>query len=235
MAISPPRVALSVRPRDPTPIWRLLRLCIFVTIGLSVAGIVANVYEMLITSYDQDTPLMQLWYYWYDYGGYALWLIFFLTFFVLLWLTYRLARNLHALKANTFTLSPSYAVGCYFVPIANLFMPPRVTGLIARDTFSGATAANTFNALIGWWWGLFLLAALLSNAAAIFAARSGVYDLAAVFDGAAYEIWLWSGAIAWIVNIASCVFMLRVFAALSLKQRDLIGAWEARSNESASG
>jgi hypothetical protein len=214
MAISPPRVALSVRPRDPTPIWLLLRLCVFATIALSGLGVVADVFEALVAPYDYGSDFAtQVWYFWYAYAAYATWLIFFLTLIFLMWLTYRLARNLHALAPNKFTLSPTYAVGYYLVPIANIFMPPRMTGLIARDTFTAATAPSHHNALIGWWWGVFLLAALLSNVAAVIAANSGAYDASESFDDAAYASSLWLGAAAWVANIVALLFYAARFRA----------------------
>lgn len=223
MAISPPRVALSVRPRDPTGLWNLLRWCVFATIGLSALSAVANGYEAVAAPYDYESNLAaRIWFFWYAYAGYAQWSIFLLSLLFLLWLTYRLARNLHALAPNKFLISPTYAAGYYLVPIANIIMPPRITGLIARATFAASGTPHHHNALIGWWWGTFLLAALLSNVATAIAINSGAYNPDMSFNTVAYNSSLIVGVAAWITNFASCYFMLRVFSPIVRAQANLI-------------
>ncbi len=125
-------------------------------------------------------------------------------------------------------MSPTFAVGYYLVPIANIFMPPRVTGLIARITFTAVEAPRNHNATIGWWWGTFLLAALLSNVATVIASSSGAYDHNASFDSAAYESSLSIGIAAWISNFVACYFMLRVFEPLVRAQAGLVRNWTTR-------
>jgi hypothetical protein len=223
VAISPPRIALSVRPRDPAPIWFALRFCVLATMALSVAGFGANLYDALVSPDEYNTSLLeQAWRVWYAFGAPAGWAIFAVALILLMWLTYRLARNLHGLAPNRFTLSPTYAIAYYLVPIANIIMPPRITGLIARATFDAADAPRQLNGLIGWWWGTFLLTALLSNVATVVAANSGVYDPNGTYDQDAYASSIWIGAAAWVANIVSCYFMLRVFEPISRAQTSLI-------------
>jgi hypothetical protein len=49
----------------------------------------------------------------------------------LVWI-YRVSANVHALGAKDLTASPGLAVGFYFIPFANLVMPPFVMGEIWR-------------------------------------------------------------------------------------------------------
>ena len=177
MAIGPAPVSLNGRPRDPAPLGLALRVCVVATIVMTLVLAAIDAFE-LATAPEVSAPdlAVQVWDVVYVYAPYAMWVAFFLTFVALIWLTYRLARNLHALAPGRFVMSPTYAAGWHLVPIANLFMPPRVTGLIAKNTFALTGDKRRNNAAIGWWWGAFLATALLGNVATSVAADSGAFD-----------------------------------------------------------
>lgn len=75
-------------------------------------------------------------------------------------------RNAHALSGGTTRYRPAWAVGSYFVPIANLWVPYRAM----RETFRvsnpgrgdyGRPAPQT--RLVGAWWSLWLLVGVLGQ------------------------------------------------------------------------
>ncbi|MGD0190851.1 MAG: DUF4328 domain-containing protein [Rhizomicrobium sp.] len=74
------------------------------------------------------------------------------------WL-YRAGGNVRALGAQGLEASPGWSVGWYFIPFANLFMPPRNMGELWRASRApSAWREQTGSALIGWWWACWLIA-----------------------------------------------------------------------------
>ncbi|HET9221289.1 MAG TPA: DUF4328 domain-containing protein [Roseiflexaceae bacterium] len=81
----------------------------------------------------------------------------------LIWI-HRAHRNLPALGARGLRFTPGWTVGWFFVPIMNLFRPYQVAKEIWRASdpetaSSDGLAWQSFGvpALIGWWWGFWLL------------------------------------------------------------------------------
>ncbi|WP_114953664.1 DUF4328 domain-containing protein [Sphingosinicella terrae] len=82
--------------------------------------------------------------------------------FVAIWI-YRVSANAHAISEEM-TISPGWAVGWYFIPIANLFKPfqaMKETWLASH--FRGNWHGEPAPALLGWWWALWVSTSLLSN------------------------------------------------------------------------
>ena len=76
---------------------------------------------------------------------------------VLRWI-YLANANAHALDAQGMRMSPGLAVGCYFIPIANLGMPFASM----REMWKASSAPRDWEivrapAIIGWWWLFWLL------------------------------------------------------------------------------
>lgn len=141
-----------------------------------------------------------------------------------LWLTYRLARNLHALAPNKLSMSPTYAVAMFIVPVVSLFMPPQVIESIERETQVAAGVAVEKRTVVGWWWVACLLGTLLGGAARSLMANSGALDPVAVFDGRAYEIALMADIAGGAIAIASWLLTLRVFGPIAALQTRLARA-----------
>ncbi len=83
----------------------------------------------------------------------------------LIWI-HRAYRNLPSLMAESLHFSPRWAVGCFFVPILNLFRPYQIMREIWRESDpsrprnvgdSLEPVKESSSAVVGWWWGLFLL------------------------------------------------------------------------------
>lgn len=91
--------------------------------------------------------------------------------FFLMW-THRITRNLPALKANVNTYSPRWAVGWFFVPIANLIRPYQVMREAWRGSDPGTMRSTespsiiprgSSTALVGLWWATYLIMAIYGN------------------------------------------------------------------------
>lgn len=81
---------------------------------------------------------------------------------ILVWI-WRANRNAHALGAAGMRFTPAWAVGWFFIPLANLVKPFDVMREIwrARDR-PGDWQRHQAPAVIGWWW-LFLLVAIIAG------------------------------------------------------------------------
>ncbi len=85
---------------------------------------------------------------------------------------HRAHRNLSALGVGGLKYSPMWAVGCFFVPIMNLFRPYQVMREIWRASDPGGKAYHDSwcpksgaPALMGWWWGSWLAYNLITTLA----------------------------------------------------------------------
>lgn len=79
---------------------------------------------------------------------------------------YRASKNTRALGATGLRSSPGWAVGSYFVPIVNLFAPfiaMREIWQASADPGNWPAARRT--PLLGWWWFLWLAAAVSGSVA----------------------------------------------------------------------
>lgn len=75
-------------------------------------------------------------------------------------------RNANALTAENLRYSPAWAVGCYFVPIVNLWKPYQAMKEIWQaSAVPDAWQTARVPAVLHWWWLFWLLACVLGNAA----------------------------------------------------------------------
>ena len=77
--------------------------------------------------------------------------------FFLLWF-HRAATNLRAFVSRPRD-SPGWAVGSWFVPIANLFVPKRA----ANDMWRAGRPQDHYPSVIDWWWAFWLISSFLGN------------------------------------------------------------------------
>jgi hypothetical protein len=67
--------------------------------------------------------------------------------------TYRVNANIHALGAANLRFTPGWAVGWYFVPIANLWKPYQVMKEIWRASKNpSGWQDEASSSIVGWWW-----------------------------------------------------------------------------------
>jgi hypothetical protein len=81
---------------------------------------------------------------------------------------YQTHKNLNSLVSGKRDFSPGWAVGWFFIPIANLFKPfQAMRELWKASDPAGSPHAwkqNPSSALIGWWWAFWLLSNIIGNA-----------------------------------------------------------------------
>jgi hypothetical protein len=98
-------------------------------------------------------------------------LAFVVTFLV--WL-HRLSTNLHAYSGVRLEHSPGWAVGWFFVPVANLFKPYQVMKEVWRVSH-GTRAVGA--APVGWWWALYLASGFLGRLSSTLSTRAASYGI----------------------------------------------------------
>lgn len=77
---------------------------------------------------------------------------------------YRASANAHTLTADL-PISPGWAVGWYFVPVANLWKPFEGMKQIWLASHYGSNwEGGVATDLLNWWWGLWILDGVLNNA-----------------------------------------------------------------------
>ena len=94
----------------------------------------------------------------------------------LIWL-YRINANLRATGVNDLRYTPGWSIGCYFIPLLNLWAPfqaMKENWKASGDPLNWRTQETP--AILGWWWFLWLLNSVLSTAAYRFADRAGEID-----------------------------------------------------------
>src|SRR4051812_9992979 len=84
---------------------------------------------------------------------------------------YRASANAHALSSEM-TISPGWAVGWYFIPIANLFKPFQAMREIwMASHFRGNWHGEPSPSLLTAWWGLWIVVNILDNLTTQFGGR----------------------------------------------------------------
>ena len=79
--------------------------------------------------------------------------------------TYRAMKNLQRTGRDD-TISPGWAVGWYFIPFANLWMPFKAMQEIWHGSHSAESdARGKIPSAMGWWWALWVFGGVLSNIA----------------------------------------------------------------------
>ena len=89
---------------------------------------------------------------------------------------HRMCHNARV-KASYMQYTPGWSVGWYFIPIAYWWKPYQAMKEIWRKSSEQAGPRGDESAsLLGWWWALWIIANLLSNASFRMAARASTID-----------------------------------------------------------
>lgn len=145
---------------DPQPLARTVIVSIWVYLGAAALGGLSNliVLDRFVTGSFVEEDSAIIW---------APALIYFLCmvvsgFLILKW-TYRVSRNAHALSQGL-QVSPPWAVGWYFVPVAWLWKPFQAL----RETWQASSQPDNWKEAavpgrLRWWWGLWIASNFLSQ------------------------------------------------------------------------
>jgi len=70
----------------------------------------------------------------------------------LMWV-YRMSRNAHCVKTGKPTSSPGWAVGCYFIPVLNMWKPY----LIMKEIYEAFRQRPSYSKVLPLWWTAWVL------------------------------------------------------------------------------
>lgn len=141
--------------------------------------------------------------------------IMLVSFILTLKWIYRVTMNSHVL-AQGVRVSPPWAIGWYFVPIANLFKPFQAVA----DAWKVSLGPQDWReretpALLTWWWGTWLFVSALDNASLRMDMRAddvGDARWIAAMDGVSAILW-----------IPLTLLLIRIVRRLSAQQSTTLG------------
>ncbi|XBQ16521.1 MAG: DUF4328 domain-containing protein [Oceanicaulis sp.] len=124
--------------------------------------------------------------------------------------TFRAMKNLRLAGEQT-DMSPGWAVGWYFIPIASLFMP--YLGMSEIWTRSRKRAGvQGRGAHLGWWWATFVGGSILGNIATRLVGWTGDAEIGAIIAS------FWIDAVTFTVLAVSAMLLKRVMAEVTTAQ-----------------
>jgi hypothetical protein len=89
--------------------------------------------------------------------------------------TYRMNANIHALGGNNLRFTPGWAVGWYFVPVANLWKPYQMMRELWLASNNPADwRVDRTSKLLTWWWASWLATVLFPFVSLIYMVRLSV-------------------------------------------------------------
>ena len=118
--------------------------------------------------------------------------------------------NAHAFGTGEMSISPGWAVGWFFVPIANLFKPyegVKETWQVSHNV--GGLIEEAESPLVRWWWGLWIVSGIVGW---VSVQMGGLTD--SPLDGAYYF-----DLFAALLNVALCLVLIRLMRQLAYAQR----------------
>lgn len=170
-------------PIDPKPLSKTVTVLVYVQIAATAlyvgsAMIAVSLYGRPSTS-DWNAPVTTPY---EDVTGlpaaayFLIWVI--AGFFSLKWI-YRVNRNAHAF-ARGLSVSPPWAVGWFFVPIAFLFKPYEAMSQAWRASERPeAWRTAKVPSFMPWWWGTFIAGTVVGNVGGWAAMAGGLADATA--------------------------------------------------------
>ncbi len=156
--------------RDPAGLTRWLKFFLYLAIALSALSIVSALLQLKMLNEVQAGRLLtpgeansndtreQI------IAGVRFLQIVAIVVIFSMWI-YRANYNARELGAADMKFSPGWAVGWYFIPVANLWKPYQAMCEIWQASADPAHwKQQARGPILPWWWGLFVLSNLISNA-----------------------------------------------------------------------
>jgi hypothetical protein len=145
-------------------------------------------------------------------GVYIITIILFLLWF------HRVSCNLKPLGVRDQQHSPGWAVGSWFVPFANLFIPYRIAKELwlksDNDTneYGFLTTESTVPGFFGVWWGFWVGSNIVQNAAARLSFRATSAEMLSMAE--------WLSILGDALSIGATIFVLRVIKDITARQEE---------------
>ncbi|MEL7110012.1 MAG: DUF4328 domain-containing protein [Pseudomonadota bacterium] len=124
--------------------------------------------------------------------------------------TFRAMKNLYTAGSSFPEMSPRWAVGWYFVPIANLWQPAKGMSQIYHGTYQAVGETEPEKSRIAPWWTCWILTNLLANVA--FRTSGGVSNMTPGITSFSFD------AASSFTGALSAVFLLRLLKPIAVKQ-----------------
>lgn len=149
---------------SPEALGSVLRILLYALSGLGFIAFIMALLQALVFNHSQEFDPTVRWYFLVQRGNGVLRFLCFLACMTLslVWI-YRAHSNLSFLGAKT-DYSPGWAVGWFFVPVANLFKPYNAMKQLWQASHSlSAWKETMIPALLPWWWALMLIQSLVGT------------------------------------------------------------------------
>ena len=132
----------------------------------------------------------------------------------LMWL-YRASRNLQPLGSCDQRFSPRWAVGWWFIPILWFIFPYQVVAEVWRGSNPNAPPdvdwkRGSVSALLGWWWGLWIVHNLLASMGGYSFGFAGVFDWDLTPSSGALQLDLFTSALAILAGVLAILVVLQI-------------------------
>lgn len=130
-------------------------------------------------------------------------------------------RNLPALGHRALDSKPVWVVLCWFVPILNWFCPYQVMREIWWRSHPDSRPDGSIQppgAMVGWWWGAWLVIVAMSSVHRFLAPRIETYDDAILFHGLSIG--------RSIVVVAAAALLIAIIFRINRMQRERARVWE---------
>lgn len=129
--------------------------------------------------------------------------------FFLIWM-HRVSANLPALGRATPRFSPGWAVGCWFVPFANLVWPYQAMREIWIESAPGSESSGGSTAIVKWWWAAWLVSNIIGSIAGRVSLTAESAQVAAAAE--------WCAVLASLIGIAAALLAFVIVRRITKNQ-----------------
>ena len=138
-----------------------------------------------------------------------------LVVFYCMWI-YRCSLNCHYIQGAPLNTSPGMAVGWYFIPFANIWMPFPDMKEIWGVTFKGEDSS-----IVGWWWGVWVFGGIFGGLIA--GGISFSKEMGALEGSVANSLLVGSSILSSVILITGCVLIVKIISRITAAHEEFAG------------
>lgn len=131
---------------------------------------------------------------------------------------YRAMNNLVLSKSNAVSMSPAWAVGWYFVPIALWFKPLQGMREIWRGSQEPRQGAADVPAKMGFWWACWVISNILGNIDFRLSINAGAFSEQGITDYGLLATSTWIGLATAPFSIGAAVLLMSITSGIAQAQ-----------------
>jgi len=201
---------------DPTSLTNFLKIMLWISLGVSVLSMLSDFMEMTLLSAGsvsqaeaESNDIRQL------LIGLLYLATFIVTYITFLKWTYRANSNCHGFGAQGMRFSPGWSIGCYFIPILNIYRPYQAMKEIWRVSKNPRNwQKERGSALLGWWFGLWLISVFVGWLSFRMSMKADTVSYAKLST----TVSIISG----VIDIPLCIVTVSLVSAIFLNQERLV-------------